>query len=658
MLPADLDTSALGLLPLVTLVAMAVAGWRRRGDGDTVLDGVMAGTLLWGAALVLLSEFLSLTGWLQRGPLILAWGTLLAAAAGVAIPAGPRDRPAPVRRPPVPILLALGIPVVLAVTLATALLAPPGTSDSMTYHLSRVEHWVANGSLAHYPTAIDRQLHSPPFAELVILHLRLLAGDDRFANLVQWFAFLGSALAAARITARFAPLAVNRPVDSGLAPVLAALFVVTAPMAILQASSTQNDLTVGCLLLILADRLLAWRDHPARAVPAALFGLALGLALLTKGTAYLIALPMVLAFAALALRHPPPGQGTLRGLAAGALAAGLTLALNAGHLLRNWSLFGNPLAAPPVGVEVPGLGSLASNALRNLASGIATPLRPVNDLITAAVAALHGLFGLDPSDPATTYPDTSFVLSTSVHHEDTASNPLHLLLLAAALVLVAGRRPLRTDRALGLHTAMLLGGTFLFLLMLRWQPWITRLQLPLLLLAAPVVAAALVSLPRRAAVAAGALLLVASTPWLLENRSRSLLGLGGRPAIWQGDAMEHMFVNRPALLAGYRAAAGWAAARGGTEVGFAGGVDSWEYPLWVLLRDAAGHPIRLRHVCLPDHMADARTRPPAWPADRAGAAPATLILVDRPAPSQLRCAGTTYERAATFDALTAYTRAD
>jgi hypothetical protein len=47
-----------------------------------------------------------------------------------------------------------------------ALITPPNMYDSMTYHMSRVVHWIQNGSLAHYPTSIGRQLFLPPGAEL------------------------------------------------------------------------------------------------------------------------------------------------------------------------------------------------------------------------------------------------------------------------------------------------------------------------------------------------------------------------------------------------------------------------------------------------------------------------------------------------------------
>jgi len=96
-----------------------------------------------------------------------------------------------------------GIAFILAGTLLAAFLAAPNSWDSMTYHLSRVEHWAQDNTVAHYPTAINRQLYSMPYAETVVLHGRLLAGGDRLANLPAWLAFGGVVWLAARLGERF-----------------------------------------------------------------------------------------------------------------------------------------------------------------------------------------------------------------------------------------------------------------------------------------------------------------------------------------------------------------------------------------------------------------------------------------------------------------------
>ena len=120
-----------------------------------------------------------------------------------------------------------GIGAVLATTLLIALVAPPNNWDSMTYHMARVVHWIQNRSVAHYPTHITRQLYSAPWAEYAIMHLQILSGGDRFANLVQWCALCGSTVGASLIAKEFGA--------SGRVQVLAAVITATIPMGILQA---------------------------------------------------------------------------------------------------------------------------------------------------------------------------------------------------------------------------------------------------------------------------------------------------------------------------------------------------------------------------------------------------------------------------------------
>ena len=67
-------------------------------------------------------------------------------------------------RPPgrMVVLAICGVVAVVVIAGVTAIVAPPNTYDSMTYHLPRVMHWIQHQSVGHYPTHIPRQLHFPP----------------------------------------------------------------------------------------------------------------------------------------------------------------------------------------------------------------------------------------------------------------------------------------------------------------------------------------------------------------------------------------------------------------------------------------------------------------------------------------------------------------
>ena len=114
----------------------------------------------------------------------------------------------------------------------------------MTYHMSRVAHWIQNQSVAHYPTNIPRQLELAPWAEFTVTHFQLLTGGDRLANSVQWFSMAGSLLGVSLIAQQLGAGVVGQ--------VLAVVFAATIPMGILQGSSTQNDYVVTFWLICVA----------------------------------------------------------------------------------------------------------------------------------------------------------------------------------------------------------------------------------------------------------------------------------------------------------------------------------------------------------------------------------------------------------------------
>jgi len=243
--------------------------------------------LTMGALLVLSTEVFSLFRSLTFTTVCLFWGAVAVAAFLLHRRFSSRaiSRPAPTPNPLSRTQkgLLVGVAVLLALTAITAVAAPPNNWDSMTYHMTRVKHWEQYGSISFFPTHNLRQLCMPPFAEYAILHLEILSGGDRFANLVQWIALVGSLIGVSLIAKEIGA--------SSKGQILSAVFAATLPMAVLQSSSTQNDLVVSlwmvCLVLfcIRFARSANW----ASAIP---FGVSLGLATLTKGTSWVFAFPI------------------------------------------------------------------------------------------------------------------------------------------------------------------------------------------------------------------------------------------------------------------------------------------------------------------------------------------------------------------------------
>ncbi|MBC1296976.1 glycosyltransferase family 39 protein, partial [Nostoc sp. UCD122] len=187
-------------------------------------------------------------------------------------------------------LLLCGVGFVVAIVGLIAIIAPPNNWDSMDYHMSRVAHWIQNYSVAHYPTSYTPQLYQNPWSEFVILHFQILSDGDYFANLVQWFSMIGCIIAVSLIA---------KKLEADLrGQVFSAVITATIPMGILQASSTQNDYVLAFWVICLAYYLLSAIEAGRRDIWTNSFniGSTIGLAILSKGTAYFYVFPFLIWF--------------------------------------------------------------------------------------------------------------------------------------------------------------------------------------------------------------------------------------------------------------------------------------------------------------------------------------------------------------------------
>jgi hypothetical protein len=481
-----------------------------------------------------------------------------------------------------------------ALALTTALASPPNTWDSLTYHLPRVEQWVQNRSLAHFPSNLRTQLMLAPGAEALLLHARLLSGGDRLLNVVQYVGYVvgvaGAALVAGRLGAR--------PPGQ----VLAGLFALTLPMAVLQASSTQNDLLAACWTVAFVERLLAFRDRPGRVV-AAEMGAALGLALVTKGTAVVAVAPFCLVLGLLLVRLP-----WRKAVPVAVALVVLVLAVNVGWLVRNHRAFDNPLGtlAPVVGNARHGPDVVYSNLVRNLASELYTPVAAVNRIILSVSLALHSRAGLDASDGATSMSaylgEASVPARSRAIHEDFAANPVHVALALVCAGLLVGRRRARADRPVVWFCAAVLAGIGLYCLTFRWQLFGTRLHLPSLLLLGAIVGVTMDRWRPAWRTAVAVVLAGAGLPALLANETRPLLPppLGGGSSVWSTPREQLLFRGDSGLETAYRRAITLIAQRSPGELGLVVRTGSFEYPIWYLLRQERAGPRVVHAKPLPE----------------------------------------------------------
>ena len=291
---------------------------------------------------------------------------------------------------------------------------------------------------------------------------------------------------------------------------MAALVCATLPNAILQASGAKNDFLLAFCLVCAVY--FALRRDPL------LLSLSIALAIFTKATAWLFLPPLVLYIAFVFPRR------ILLWMAAAILL------INGPQFARNiHQLSGSPLgydSAQGDGYfrwrnESPGLGSLASNALRHTSEQIGARSVRWNQAIFDAVLSAHRALGLDPNDPATTWPGSHFSPPLNANHEANANNRWHLLLYVLAALFAFATR----NRAWSVYAAGLLAAFLLFCLYLKWQPFLARLELPLFVVAAPLAAWALSRIRYPAIAFAVCLFLIAGARLpLFENWTRPLRG--------------------------------------------------------------------------------------------------------------------------------------
>jgi hypothetical protein len=574
-------------------------------DGDVtspVLDRILAV----GVATVALTEGLSLVHALDRATVLGAWALLAAVALAWRRPWRWRWR-AP----------HTAAALVLGVTAVTAVLSPPNGWDAVSYHMSRVVYWIQNGSVAHFPTHDLRQVVFSPFAEFCVLHLQLLWGGDRLANLVQWAAFAGCLWAVAEL--------VRRGGGSPAAVGAAVVFAATLPTAIVQASGTENDLVLALWLLV---AVLAVEEHlrTGTTISALKVGAAAGLLALTKGTGYVLGAPVLAGWGVLLLARSASAR---RALGAIACAAALALALNAGHYLRNLGAFGSPLG-DAIFVdyhqnETRSPRVLASNLIRNASFHLATPSPALNAAIVRGVGAIHALIGIAAADARTTLLEAPFSLEFTTH-EDRSSNPLHFAAIVGVLGLVAARRVRLGGPGLACAAAAVAGFALLSWLV-KWQTWGARFQISLfLLMAVPCGIVAARGVSPRALRGLSAVFVIASLPWLLGNASRPLVGVTSHQRerdVFRHSRAELYMANWPLdpLLRGTdRVSPDWpmqasyvglteALERSGCrDVGLIKAIDSWDYPLWALARQR-GFTFTLRQIRVSNATADLATDP-------------------------------------------------
>lgn len=460
--------NCLGLLPFLGLFLTIPCFLPRL----PLFPAIASGAAVWSTAIFLVTNCLSALNLLSRTPFLVFW-LLYCLSAGVILCLRPGKA---VFKPDLS-LPCLFLYSILAVTLFLALAYAPSFHDSLAYHIPRVMHWLQNGSLAPYPTSIDRQIGMAPFNAWIILQSMAIANNDWFVNLAQWLAFAGTISGVIHITGQ---LGYGRR-----QALIAAFFFCTLPIAIMQSGNSESSLIATFWLCVFTSAFLSWWKAPNWS-DSLLLGFSLGFAILSKGIAYPVALPFVACI----------GWKCLTRFRArfiyGLVAAIIILGLNAPHLYRNYTATDSlVLSAERNIVYRPSVSLFTVNAFYNflLQEPWIVALQPKRNW-----SRLAATIGVDDHDPKFfPWRGIEAARASMTPSDIDGQSPAHAFLILLIVPFLIYRRQPGT----GLYLALFCASFLLFCALLTWQPWAARLHLPWFMLAAPLAGIALMDLRSR-----------------------------------------------------------------------------------------------------------------------------------------------------------------
>jgi hypothetical protein len=557
----DVVSTAAGLLLLAWTALATVSALRIRGRAPFFIAYLVA----CGATIVLLVELLSLFDALTRPAILIGHLVLACVGTGAWLATG-RPRPPRIgrlgvrvlveatRNHPAAAILSAFVLIALVVQLVVAIGVCPNNWDSMTYHLSRAAYWLQHESAMQWPDGSIRQNFSPPNAEMLVAWTMSLRGTDQLANVVQWTALIGIAGGIFSICRLIAfPIA---------ASLFAAACFVAMPQPMLQATSTQNDLVVSFFIvgaILFGIRSLRDRSLGDLAVAATSIGLGIG----TKGTT-LIAGPSLALVVGYALwRYRPPRRFVL--IACAAVLCGV-VAFGAFNYVQSFRNTGT--AYGPIKSMVERTSPLRLNVGRVMWTFADSPGTAVPWLELGLKRPFQGVFG------GLKHPRFGLEVDATIQ-EDTSAFGLVGLLVFLPILLVTALRP----RSPPWHRTLALAGLgyiLSFAVTSEWNPWIGRVLVPGVAIGAPLLAGvalrpwlAGVVLALAVAGLVPSVLMNPQKPLLVERRAKTVFGL---------DRLQQQTLIRPEMhgvLSAMNARMGATA-----PLGYVGGEDSWDYPLF------------------------------------------------------------------------------
>lgn len=549
--------------------------------------------ILWWSYMVISTEILSLFKAITRLGLSITWLLVIAAFIIWFVTLFKRRfifRLPLVYHPTSKVVFAWDIvlAIIVLIPLIIGFISPPNSQEAMGFGMTRVAHWAQNRSLAHFATQNEGLNSAPPGIGIGLLNMYVLAGSDRWCNVITWFAYLGCIQAVIAITRMFGARAVGTR--------HAAVFGATLPIALALASGCLDDLPASLWVVSFVMIVFFFREDNNYKFNVTLAAFAAGLAFLTKPVTVLFLLPFGIYLYAMQV-------GKIRFikiLKRLAMTAAIFIGLISGFVIRNFATYGTAFEVSAYTTllnEEYTLQATASNLLRNLALHADLPFLRAETWLQAEILDLHSKIGMLVNDPRITL-GGFFSIPKMNTSEMSSGNPLHSVVIAGVILAVIINLIKHRDdnsRSIMIFTSLLLASYLLFNILLKWQTNGSRWQLSYYFLFAPIIGYHFDKLDQQKIPLGSffsSFLVLAAIPWLFSVKERPLFPMAEftqNRSILRSTRAEMYFNTQPEDYDLYITAGKYVLGQPtGQRVGLDVDGPILEYPLWAVTNTSEG----------------------------------------------------------------------
>ena len=348
----------------------------------------------------------------------------------------------------------------------------PNNWDSMTYHLARVAHWINNKSVNYYYTNNLRQLLSPVLDEYFLLHIILLSGNDNYVNLLQWFSYIISALYIYKTI---------RLLDCSASFAFAgSILFMTMPIAFAESMTTQNDLfaTMYLWLFIYKAVNIAKNNNiyfsNKNLTDITSLGILIGFGYLAKTS---VCVPMFYFLICLIIYFFYAKKITIRDFCIYSIISAVCCAIIVSETFIRWKYYGSidtSVVTNSIVVATKNPIMLLFNLYKNI-SNLIVFSPTISFLLKLIGVKSTGIFGININSQEINFNNIEFYPSFSFHHDFASAYIVTIAGFIAFFYFIVKKNIKKQKR---IFASIIFIGFLTIPLILRWQPWGSRIMLP------------------------------------------------------------------------------------------------------------------------------------------------------------------------------------